>query len=223
MPHIQPRADGLGDRAGRERADQRERLHEAAEHGEDLPSSLVRDDLLDQGHVADEADPVPDAEDDGADTPDREVGADGADRHARGGDEERGAVAAVHGQPLDEPERDDVPEQDAGGREGDEHAEADVAGAVRVGREHDLGHVDAGVRERRPAPDQEDRRQVLVVADESEAGSNLAPVRAADPGDEARLEPAADPDEQERRDEEADRVHRVDRARARARRSRRRQ
>ena len=103
-PH-HPRADGHGDRAGSERADQRERLHEAAEHGEDLASALVRDDLLDQGHVADETDAVTDPEDDGADAPDREVRADGADRHAGGGDQERGAVAAVDGQPLDEPER----------------------------------------------------------------------------------------------------------------------
>ena len=187
MPHISRGPTDVGDRAGGKRADQRERLHEAAEHGEDLAAPVVRDDLLDQRHVADEADPVPDPEDDRADAADREIGADGADRDAGGGDEERRAIAAVHRQPLDEPERDDVPDQDAGGRECDEDAEARVAGAVRLGREHDLGDVDAGVGQRRPAPDQEDRREVAVGADEREAGADLAPVRAADAGRDGRL------------------------------------
>ena len=82
MPHIRRGPIGLGQRAGRQRPDQRERLHQAAEHGEDLAATLVRDDLLDQRHVADEADAVSDPEDDGADAADREIGADGADRDA---------------------------------------------------------------------------------------------------------------------------------------------
>ena len=105
MPHISARADSLGDRAGCERADERERLHEAPEHREDLAPAVVGDDLLDQRHVADEADAVADPEDDGADAPDREVRADGADRDTCRGDEERGPVAAVHRQAVDEPAR----------------------------------------------------------------------------------------------------------------------
>ena len=157
----------------------------------------------------------------GADAADREIGADRADRDAGCGDEERGAVAAVHRQPLDEPERDDVPEQDAAGGERHEHAEARVPGAVRVGRERDLGHVDAGIGERRPAPDQGDRRQVAIVADEREPVANLAPVRAADPRRHGRLEPVADPQEEQRGDEEADRVERRRRCSSRAARRRR--
>ena len=164
-------------------------MHEAAEHGEDLAAPVVRHDLLDQRHVADEADAVPDPEDDCPDAADRKLGADGADRDAGRGDQERGAIAAVDRQPLDEPHRDDVADQDPAGRERHEDAEAGVAGPVRLGREHDLGDVDAGVGERRPAPDQEDRRQVGVVADEREPGPHLAPVGAADPGRNARLEP----------------------------------
>ena len=83
MPQIEPRADRLGHRPGCERAEERERLHEAAEHGEDLPAAVVRDDLLDQRDVADEADPVADPEDDGADAAERELRADGADRDTR--------------------------------------------------------------------------------------------------------------------------------------------
>ena len=71
-PH-QSWPDCLGDRPGRERPDERERLHEAPEHREDLPPAVVRDGLLDQRHVADEADAVPDPEDDRADAADREV------------------------------------------------------------------------------------------------------------------------------------------------------
>ena len=51
---------------------------------------------------------------------------------------------------------------------------------------------------------------MLVVVHESEAGSHLTPVRAADPRDEARLEAARDPDEEEGGDQEAHRVERVD-------------
>ena len=109
---------------------------------------------------------------------------------------------------------DDVADQDACRGERDEHPETRVARAVRIGREHDLRHVDARVGEGRPAPDEEDRRQVPVVADERQAGAYLAPVRPTDPGRDLRLEPAADPDEQQGRDEEADGVDRVDRARA---------
>ncbi len=193
---------------------QGERLHEAAEHCEDLSPPFIRHDLLDQGDVADEPDPVAHAEDDSADTPDCEVGADGADGHARRSDEKRGTVAAVHRQPLDEPEGNDTPDQDAAGRERDEHTEADVACTVGFCREHDLRHVDAGVGKRCPAPDQEDRREVAVIANEGESGANLTPVGAADAGSDLRLEPVADANEEEGGDEEADRIQRVHGARA---------
>ncbi len=166
MPHMGRGPTAFRHRPCGERPDQRERLHEASEHGEDLAAPIVRDDLLDQGHVADETDPVADAENDGPDTADREVRADGAQSDPGRRDEKRGAIAPVHRQALDEPHRDDVADHDPGGRERDEDAEPDVAGAVRVGRQDDLRDVDPGVGERRPAPDQEDRGQVAVVPDE---------------------------------------------------------
>ena len=93
MPHIRrgPTATVIGPAASV--PIKRERLHEAAQHGEDLTPALVRHDLLDQGDVTDETDTVTHPEDDGADTSDREIRADGADRHTGRRDEERGAVA----------------------------------------------------------------------------------------------------------------------------------
>ena len=54
-----------------ERAEQREHLDEATEHGEDLAPPVVGDGLLDQREVADEADAVARTEDDGPDAAER--------------------------------------------------------------------------------------------------------------------------------------------------------
>ena len=119
--------------------------------------------------------------------------------------DERACVVAPQPDPAERGRGEVAPERETDATRRDEDAEADVAGAQRLLREHHLCDVDRGAPDQRDVPDDEDRAERRRPEHEPDAVGDVAPVTRVSESSERSLLSAIIAT-RHRRHEEGDRV-----------------
>ncbi len=214
-PH-RARAGLVRERPGDDHAESEERVSEAHDDRERPSAQPVGRAALDEDGVGDDGDAVPRARGDHDDRGHPDVRRRGGRPESERHEPDRDPVGESHPSLLDPARAEEAADHEPDRTGGDEEPVAEVSGVEHVLREHDLRHVHAGRGEDGDAPRDDDGQQRFRAEGEGEALGEVLPVAPARRALRL-LEALADADDQERRDEEADRVHQVGGIRARRR------